>query len=92
MPALGMLHTTLVAWSCATVVTPGSKLLLYSDGIFELARPDGEMATLDDFVASVPPLVARADALDAMLARARGVQASDSFKDDVSLLQLRFDP
>ena len=73
-------------------MAPGSRLLLYSDGIFELARPDGQMATIEDFIDSVPPLANRDDSLDAMLAQARQVQCAENFKDDVSLLQVRFGP
>jgi len=67
---------------------PGSRLLLYSDGIFELERPGGPMATLDDYLHAVEAKPNQD--LDAMLAHARIVQASDSFKDDVSVLELRF--
>lgn len=67
---------------------PGSRLLLYSDGIFELERPGGSIATLDDYLQAVETKPNQD--LDAMLAHARIVQASDSFKDDVSVLELRF--
>ena len=73
-------------------LAPGSRLLLYSDGIFELAKPSGEMATIDEFVETVPQAGRRSDSLDAMLAHARQVQCSDAFKDDVSLLQVQFAP
>jgi sigma-B regulation protein RsbU (phosphoserine phosphatase) len=71
-----------------TMVAPGSRLLLYSDGIFELQRPSGEMAGLEDFITTVASDPEAS--LDAMLARAREVQGAESFKDDVSLLELRF--
>jgi len=70
------------------IMQPGSRLLLYSDGIFELERPGGPMATLDDYLHAVEAKPNQD--LDAMLAHARIVQASDSFKDDVSVLELRF--
>ena len=70
------------------VMPPGSRLLLYSDGIFELQPPAGPMATLEDFLRSVAANPGQG--LDAMLAHARVVQASDDFKDDVSVLELRF--
>jgi len=73
-------------------LAPGSRLLLYSDGIFELPRPDGTVATLEDFILHAARACTGPDALEAMLAHARRVQASDSFKDDVSLLQVRFAP
>jgi sigma-B regulation protein RsbU (phosphoserine phosphatase) len=70
------------------IMQPGSRLLLYSDGIFELQQPGGPMATLDDYLDAVEANPNQD--LDAMLAHARIVQASDSFKDDVSVLELRF--
>lgn len=70
------------------IMQPGSRLLLYSDGIFELERPGGPMATLEDYLHAVETKPNQD--LDAMLAHARIVQASDSFKDDVSVLELRF--
>lgn len=70
------------------IMHPGSRLLLYSDGIFELQQPGGPMATLDDYLHAVEANPNQD--LDAMLAHARIVQASDSFKDDVSVLELRF--
>jgi hypothetical protein len=46
------------------------------------------MATLDDYLDA---LAANPNQdLDAMLEHARMVQSSDSFKDDVSVLELRF--
>ncbi|NDE80612.1 MAG: response regulator, partial [Actinobacteria bacterium] len=70
------------------IMPPGSRLLLYSDGLFELAQPDGQMATLDDYIESLDK--APTSSLDAMLGHARQVQASDNFKDDVSVLEVRF--
>jgi sigma-B regulation protein RsbU (phosphoserine phosphatase) len=69
-------------------VAPGSRLLLYSDGLFELAQPDGRMASLDDYIESIEK--APTTGLDAMLGHARRVQASDNFKDDVSVVEVRF--
>jgi sigma-B regulation protein RsbU (phosphoserine phosphatase) len=68
---------------------PGSRILLYSDGLFELAEPSGSMATLDDFLHALERQPTQD--LDAMLQHARTVQASEDFKDDVSMLEVRFD-
>ena len=73
-------------------IEPGSRLLLSSDGIFELARPDGSMASLEEFIATVPHAPQGPDRLDAMLAHARAEQRRDSFADDVSLLEVRLEP
>ncbi len=73
-------------------LAPGARLLLYSDGIFELTRPDGSMVTLDEFIAAVPGITPGPDGLDALLAKARHVQGRDGFVDDVSLLEVRWTP
>ena len=84
--------TGLTYESSEVTVTPGSRLLLYSDGIFELPRPDGTVATLEDFILHAARACTGPEPLDAMLAHARVVQASDHFKDDVSLLQVLYRP
>ena len=73
-------------------IRPGMRLLLYSDGIFELKRPDGQMATLDDFIRHAGPAAVGPDPLEAMLAHARAVQGASRFMDDVSLLQVLYRP
>ena len=73
-------------------VPPGSRLLLYSDGIFELRKPDGQMASMDDFILHAARVAHDAAPLDALLAHARAVQAADHFADDVSLLQVLYRP
>jgi sigma-B regulation protein RsbU (phosphoserine phosphatase) len=75
-----------------TRLQPGDSLLLYSDGIFEVPRADGQMATLDEFIDAVPGVPDGPGRLDALLAHARAVQRSDRFADDVSLLELRYMP
>jgi len=77
-----------IAETSEVLVRPGSRLVLYSDGLFELAMPDGRMASLDDYIATLEKSPSRD--LDAMLAHARGVQASENFKDDVSVVEVRF--
>jgi hypothetical protein len=47
------------------------------------------MATLDDFLHALERQPTQD--LDAMLQHARTVQASEDFKDDVSMLEVRFD-
>jgi hypothetical protein len=48
------------------------------------------MASLPDFVGTIPETHRHEDRLDRMLKHAREVQKSDSFKDDVSLLEVRY--
>lgn len=72
-----------------SVIAPDGRLLLYSDGLYELAQPDGSMWTLDAFVDGAAEAT-RSDALDQILARSRAVQGHENFIDDASLLEVIF--
>ena len=73
------------------VLEPYAKLYIYSDGIYEVPRPEGGMFQLNDFVQLVGTLSKERDAsprniIDAM----RGIQNKTMFEDDVSLLEVEF--
>ncbi len=67
-------------------VPPGARLTLFSDGAFEITRPDGSQQMLADFV---PVLQAGPDA-ERLLAAARALNGPGPFEDDVSILVLDF--
>ena len=69
-------------------VAPGSRLYVFSDGIFELARRDGSTVQLEEFVAELarPAMDSK---LDHILTWAAGIRAGAEFEDDVSLVELR---
>ena len=72
-------------------VPAGARLLVYSDGAFEISRPDGTMWPFQEFVR----LVARAptggeNPMDAIVSQARQVAGRDDFNDDVSMVQVEF--
>jgi phosphoserine phosphatase RsbU/P len=72
-------------------VPVGSRLFVYSDGAFEVSRPDGSMWAFDDFVATLsedPP--ESGVRLDRLLARIREISAKDDLNDDFSMLELAF--
>ena len=66
---------------------PYAELYLFSDGVFEIERPDGAMWTYDEFVAS-PGGPAGAGPLDRLLAEARTMHGSETLADDFSILQV----
>lgn len=75
--------------SDTTQVEPGSTLLLYSDGIHEITRPNAPMWTLDEFLAAAEgECRQRGDVLERVLARARSEHGQPEFEDDVSLLEV----
>jgi phosphoserine phosphatase RsbU/P len=86
-PVIGMLEG-LPFGSDAVEVGPFGQLYLFSDGVFEIERPDGKMWTYDEFV---PYLAGLADdPLDRLLAHARGLHGSDTLADDFSIVQVCF--
>lgn len=72
-----------------TPIDPGSRLVLYSDGLYELRLPDGSIWTLDAFI-EIAAEATRRDDLDAILAGSRRMQGHDDFLDDASLLEVVF--
>lgn len=65
-------------------------LYVFSDGIFEIARPNGRMLGLQEFTRLLPLLRNRAQAnLDEVVNQVRALSMSDHFDDDISLLALQ---
>ncbi len=68
-----------------------TRLYIYSDGIYEVTRPDGSMLKLDDFIKIVSKLSHKGDASPReIIEEIRKAQGSDVFDDDVSLMEVRF--
>jgi sigma-B regulation protein RsbU (phosphoserine phosphatase) len=71
------------------VLSPGSRLYVFSDGAFEARDPEGEMFGLDrlnDLLVQAPP--EGVNLLDHILRRVREFSRKDDFEDDVTLLEL----
>jgi sigma-B regulation protein RsbU (phosphoserine phosphatase) len=86
-PVIGMMEG-LPFGSDTVELGPFAELYLFSDGVFEIERPDGKMWTYDEFV----PYLAGLDAepLDRLLAHARGMHGADTLADDFSIVQVCF--
>jgi sigma-B regulation protein RsbU (phosphoserine phosphatase) len=67
---------------------PFARLLLYSDGVYEIARPDGVMWKHQDFVDHVGGLPRESSVGDQMLADVRQLHGSDVLADDFSLVEI----
>jgi anti-sigma regulatory factor (Ser/Thr protein kinase) len=73
----------------SVTVPSGSRLYLFSDGTYEIDRPDSEMMTHEEF----SDLLAdrkRPEGLDYIVEEIRRQQGSESFADDFSLVEFRF--
>lgn len=72
-------------------VERGSKLYVFSDGVYEVEKPDGHTMSLDEFVAEIPkPARAGLSKVESMMAFSKDIQRSDSFEDDFSLCEIIF--
>jgi sigma-B regulation protein RsbU (phosphoserine phosphatase) len=75
----------------ALEVAPGDQLLVYSDGVFEIEKQDGEMWTFAEFVDWMSAHGAPGEGcIDRLLQHTRKLQRSDDFVDDFSILQVTF--
>lgn len=72
-------------------VSPESSLYIFSDGIYEINLPDGEIWGLDNFVEQLKDYQSIPDRhLDRLLERVNAINPCDYFDDDLSLMQINF--
>jgi sigma-B regulation protein RsbU (phosphoserine phosphatase) len=69
-------------------LAPGTRVYLFSDGVYELARPDGSTVRLEEFVAELAR-PATDPKLDDIMNWAASVRAGAKFEDDLSLVELK---
>ena len=77
--------------SSETTVPPGGRVFVYSDGAFEISRPDGSMWPFEEFVTALTaPAQGAESPIDALVSRVRSVAQQDDFHDDFSMVELVF--
>jgi phosphoserine phosphatase RsbU/P len=76
----------------AKVVTiaPNDRLFIFSDGVYEIEKTDGENWTFNEFVEFMATVPKGANSMDHLLAHTRQLHASDVLADDFSMLELIF--
>ncbi len=69
-------------------------LSLYSDGAFEVERPDGSIWPLGEFVDFMEkvPRSPESPGMDRLIEHARAIKGSDEFADDLSIVEFVFTP
>lgn len=89
-PAVGMVPE--LPYDTRTADVPeGATLLVYSDGVFEIEKPDGKMWQYEEFVEHIGPELARGgDLIDRLHAFVRGVRGGGVLGDDFSMVRVRF--
>jgi sigma-B regulation protein RsbU (phosphoserine phosphatase) len=72
-------------------VGPAARLLVYSDGAYEIEKPDGEMWRFHEFVTHISAnWPADGSVLDRHMAFAKGIGGSETLGDDCSLVEVVF--
>lgn len=88
-PMVGMIaDSTFESASCQ--VSPGDRLVLYTDGVFEFQAADGKFGTLDDFLAYVESRQQSDTLLDDLWNRARQATGSSTLEDDFTVVDVIF--
>ena len=75
-----------------TTVPAWSRLFAYSDGAFEIARPDGSMWGFDEFVTELSRPLAAGDSsrIDRVLGQIRRLSGRDDLGDDFAMVEITF--
>ncbi len=77
--------------SAVCEVPSNARMYLFSDGVYEIFRPDGSMWELDDFVKLLAhPTPHGISDLDHIVASICAIRGSDTFDDDFSLMRVCF--
>jgi sigma-B regulation protein RsbU (phosphoserine phosphatase) len=70
-------------------VPVGSRLFVYSDGAFEISRPDGSMWSFDEFLTTLTTRPnGQESRMDALVTAVRKISERDDFNDDFSMVEL----
>jgi sigma-B regulation protein RsbU (phosphoserine phosphatase) len=69
---------------------PCAKLFIFSDGVFEIEKTNGEIWIFDEFLHFMAALPPEVNSMDHLFAYARQLHSSDTLADDFSMLKLVF--
>ena len=80
-----------VAFETSVVpLDPCVRLFLFSDGVFEVERQDGQNWTYDEFAEFLAALPPKAAFMDLAIEHARRLRGADTLADDYSMLEVVF--
>jgi len=78
-------------YKAMTVSVPqGSKLYVFSDGIFEIEKPDGKFWSLEEFIDLLSEKAAQNKDNKWLTERLRELRGKEMFDDDISFMELLF--
>jgi phosphoserine phosphatase RsbU/P len=88
-PAVGMVPE--LPFDSRTIpVGENARLLVYSDGVFEIEKPDGQMWQYPDFVDRISPQFQHEELIEQHLKFVRELSHNDVLGDDFSMVEVRF--
>ncbi len=85
-PVIGMLPPGMPFDAAETEVPPGSRLLIFSDGVFEIEREDGTYWPFKEFVEFVSSAANGASLVESLYTEAKRLGRSEVLADDFSVL------
>lgn len=88
-PVIGMLPPGMPFDGAEVPVPPSARLLLFSDGIFEIEQTDGEFWPARDFVTWMTDHAADERLMDSLYDHARVLHGGGTLADDFSILDVR---
>ena len=72
-------------------VRPGDQLYFFSDGVFEIIKPDGTMWTMEEFLEFMKqPIADGTTKSEELLTYVRALQGRDELNDDFSIVHADF--
>jgi sigma-B regulation protein RsbU (phosphoserine phosphatase) len=90
-PMVGMMPPGIPFETRTAAVEHGARLVIYSDGVYEIARPDGSMWELEEFIKFLSPLAGKNDLMDQLYGHVRQLHGAETLNDDFSILEIRWD-
>lgn len=73
------------------VIEPGSRLYVFSDGIYEVRGKEGDVFGMEEFLdilARLPPEETQEERLEGLISIVRSISLNGAFEDDVSIVEL----
>ncbi|GEM_PF-3495720 len=89
-PLIGVLPGAEFTNGSYTLEGPG-RLYVFSDGAFEITRPDGFMLYFDDLASLLFSLSPGSENLDSILLSLKEARGKPEFEDDLSIIEIAFD-
>lgn len=69
-----------------------NKMYIYSDGVFEIQKPDGEMMQAIEFIEIVAKLPENENSVEVIYEKMKSIKGNDDpFEDDFSIMELSFE-